>query len=92
MYKIIPQMLRTYINGREIADIFLQKGSKEMANYSKTGEVHQFSSTLNTNALHFSIDPTQYEADQKTHGSRVQNLRNQSNLSLNSLSVIYYRF
>ena len=43
--------------------------------------------------VHFSIDPTQYEACQKTHGRQCYNLhvRTLPKLSLNSLSILYIR-
>ena len=57
--KNIPMAER---NGRYL----LEKGSKDMANYSQIVEVHQFSYTK-TVTHHFSIDSTPYEACQNTH-------------------------
>ena len=64
MYRMSPQLLKTYTKAKKWKIFTLksskaakQQSSKEMANYSKTVEVHQFSYTQ-TLPPQFSIDPT----------------------------------
>ena len=58
----VQNMYKWQRNGRYL----LRKRSKEISIYAKTGEVHQFSYSPDT-----AINPTQYEAGQKTNSIGV---------------------
>ena len=85
-----PQLVITYINGREMEDIYFKKYVKKWQIIQKKERY------INFHIAHFyvlfSMDPTvtQYEAGQKSHGSRVYNLRNLPKLFLTPLAYYIY--